>query len=77
MADILFQALLFPHGTSSHPGKNQVLQKKVDPHIKAYFMKGFKAVFQKNEACLGMVAYGGPLLLHVSVKCGSRFAERA
>jgi hypothetical protein len=67
MADILFQALLFPQGTGSHPGKNQVLRKKSRPHIKAYFMKGLKAVFQKNEVCLGMVAYGGLLLLRVAL----------
>lgn len=77
MADILFEALLFPQGTGSQAGKNQVLRKKSTPHIKAYFMKGFKAVFQKNKVYLGMVAYGGLLLLHVGAKCGSRFAERA
>jgi hypothetical protein len=30
-------------------------------------MKGFKAVFQKNEVCLRMVAYGGLLLLRVAL----------
>jgi hypothetical protein len=74
MADILFQALLFPQGTGSNPEKNQVRWKK-NRAMKACIMVALQAVFQKERLCVELLLMLGFALFCVGVKLGSYFKE--
>ena len=62
MADILFQALLFPQGTGSNSVKKKLYARK-NGAIKACIMKSFTGSFQKGKALSGMVTYDGSSII--------------